>query len=104
MERAYKFRIYPNKQQQILIAKTFGCCRFVYNYYLNMRIESYKKDKSTMTYNMCSKNMTQLKKELEWLKEVDSTALQSSLKDLDNAYQKFFKEHYGFPKFKGLNQ
>ena len=100
MERAYKFRIYPNKQQQILIAKTFGCCRFVYNYYLNMRIESYKKDKSTMTYNMCSKNMTQLKKELEWLKEVDSTALQSSLKDLDNAYKKFFKEHSGFPKFK----
>lgn len=100
MVRAYKFRIYPNKRQKILISKTFGCCRFVYNKYLAKRIETYEKDKSTMTYNMCCKDMTKLKKELEWLKEVDSTALQSSLKDLDNAYQKFFKEHTGYPKFK----
>ena len=100
MERAYKFRIYPNKQQQILFAKTFGCSRFVYNYYLNKRIEIYKKDKSTMSYNVCSKDLTQLKKKLEWLKEVDKWALQNSLKDLDNAYNKFFKEHSGFPKFK----
>ncbi len=100
MERAYKFRIYPNKQQQILIAKTFGCSRFVYNYYLNKRIEIYKKDKSTMSCNLCSKDLTQLKKELEWLKEVDKCALQNSLKDLDNAYNKFFKEHSGFPNFK----
>lgn len=100
MERAYKFRIYPNKQQKTLIAKTFGCCRYVYNHYLNMRIESYRKDKSTITYNMCSSDMTQLKKKLIWLKEVDKWALQNSLKDLDNSYKKFFKEHSGFPKFK----
>ena len=100
MERAYKFRIYPNKEQKILIAKTFGCVRYVYNYYLNKRIESYKEDKSTMTYNMCSSDMTQLKKELVWLKEVDKCALQNSLRDLDSAYKKFFKEHLGFPKFK----
>ena len=100
MERAYKFRIYPNKQQQILLAKTFGCSRFVYNYYLNKRIEIYKKDKSTMSYNLCSKDLTQLKKKLEWLKEVDKWALQNSLKDLDNAYNKYFKEHLGFPNFK----
>ncbi len=100
MERAYKFRIYPNKQQQTLIAKTFGCCRFVYNYYLAKRIELYKNEKKVFTCNECSADLTSLKKELEWLKEVDATALQSSLKNLDFAYQKFFKEHAGYPKFK----
>lgn len=100
MERAYRFRIYPNKQQQVLIAKTFGCCRFIYNYYLSKRIELYRNSQETMTYNRCSADLTILKKELEWLKEVDKFALQNSLKDLDKAYQKFFKEHSGFPKFK----
>lgn len=100
MERAYKFRIYPNKQQQVLIAKNFGCSRYVYNYYLNMRIENYNKDKSTMTYNACCKDLTQLKKENEWLKEADKFALQNSLKDLDNAYKNFFKKLSAFPKFK----
>ena len=60
----------------------------------------YENDKTTFTYNMCSKDLTNLKKDLEWLKEVDSVGLQSSLKDLDYAYQKFFKEHTGYPKFK----
>lgn len=100
MEKAYKYRIYPNKAQKILIAKTFGCCRFVYNKYLAERIERYENTKESYTYSQCSKDLTQLKKELKWLKEVDSTALQSSLKNLDNAYQKFFKEHTGYPKFK----
>ena len=100
MEKAYKYRIYPNKKQREIIAKTFGCCRFVYNTYLVKRIELYEKNKETFTYNMCSNDLTQLKKKLEWLKEVDSTALQSVLKDLDMAYQKFFKEHTGYPKFK----
>lgn len=100
MEKAYKYRIYPNKTQKVLIAKMFGCCRFVYNKYLAERIERYKSNKESYTYNQCSIELTQLKKELEWLKEVDATALQSSLKDLDNAYQKFFKEHTGYPKFK----
>lgn len=99
-EKSYKYRIYPNKQQQELIQKTFGCVRFVYNYYLNKRKEMYENDKTTFTYNMCSKDLTSLKKDLEWLKEVDSVGLQSSLKDLDYAYQKFFKEHTGYPKFK----
>ena len=99
-EKAFKYRIYPNKKQQELIQKTFGCTRFVYNYYLNKRKEMYENDKTTFTYNMCSKDLTNLKKDLEWLKEVDSVGLQSSLKDLDYAYQKFFKEHTGYPKFK----
>ena len=99
-EKAYKYRIYPNKNKQELIQKTFGCTRFVYNYYLNKRKEMYENDKTTFTCNMCSKDLTQLKKELEWLKEPDKDSLQKALKDLDMAYQKFFKEHTGYPKFK----
>ena len=100
MEKAYKYRIYPNKKQKELIAKTFGCCRFVYNYYLAKRIEMYEQNKEAFSYVQCANDMKQLKYESEWLKEVDSTALQSSLKDLDMAYQKFFKEHSGYSKFK----
>ena len=100
MEKAYKYRIYPNKKQKEIIAKTFGCCRFVYNKYLAKRIEMYKQNQETFSYVQCANDMKKLKSELVWLKEVDSTALQSSLKDLDSAYQKFFKEHSGFPKFK----
>ena len=100
VEKAYKYRIYPNKKQKEIIAKTFGSCRFVYNKYLAKRIEVYEASKETFSYIQCANDMKQLKSELKWLKEVDSTALQSSLKDLDMAYQKFFKEHSGFPKFK----
>ena len=100
MEKAYKYRIYPNKEQQILIAKTFGCCRFVYNYYLNKRIQTYKENKTSFNYYDCANNLKDLKKEFEWLREVDAISLQSSLKNLDNAYQNFFKEYGGFPKFK----
>lgn len=100
MEKAYKYRIYPNKKQREIIAKTFGCCRFVYNTYLAKRIELYEQNKESFSYVQCSSDMKNLKSELVWLKEVDSTALQSSLRDLDMAYQKFFKEHSGYPKFK----
>lgn len=100
MEKAYKYRIYPNKKQKELIQNTFGCARFIYNKYLAKRIEMYEQNKETFTYVQCANDMKQLKSELEWLKEVDSTALQSSLRDLDTAYQKFFKKHIGYPKFK----
>ncbi len=100
MEKAYKYRIYPNKKQKEQLAKSFGCCRFVYNHYLAMRIEKYESDKTTLNYYDCANDLKNLKKEYDWLKEVDSTALQSSLRDLDVAYQKFFKEHSGYPKFK----
>lgn len=105
MEKAYKFRIYPNRQQTELIQKTFGCTRYVYNYYLAKRKELYKSEKKTLNYNACSANMTQMKKDKEWLKEVDATALQSSIRDLDEAYQNFFRrvkngEAPGYPRFK----
>ena len=100
LDRAYKFRVYPNKSQKLLISKSFGCVRFIYNYYLAKRIDLYKSIKETLSYNQCCADLTKLKIELAWLKEIDKFALQNSLKDLDNAYKKFFKEHSGFPKFK----
>ncbi len=105
MEYSYCFRIYPTKEQTILISKTLGCCRYVYNHYLSMRIHLYKDKKESMNYNACSKDMTELKKSLNWLREVDSTALQSTLKNLDTAYQNFFRQvkhskKAGYPKFK----
>lgn len=95
-EKSYKYRIYPNKKQQELICKTFGCTRYVYNHYLDKR----KTDKTNYTYVKCAKDLTQLKKEFEWLKEVDSVGLQTSLKDLDVAYKNFFSGRSGYPKFK----
>ena len=83
-----------------MINKTIGCCRYVYNHFLNRRIKTYEDEKRTLNYNACSAELPSLKQELTWLKEVDSTALQSTLKDLDSAYQKFFKEKKGYPKFK----
>ena len=100
MEKSYRFRIYPNEKQRVLIAKTFGCARFVYNYYLDKKIKLYEESKQSMTFYACSADLTLLKKETEWLKEVDKWSLQNSLRNLDTAYQKFFKEHSGYPKFK----
>ena len=101
MEKAFKFRIYPNKTQQILLQKSFGCVRFIYNHFLAKRIEKYKQDKFSISYNQCSKELTNLKQEFEWLREPDKDALQKALKDLDIAYKNFFsRPEVGFPKFK----
>lgn len=105
MERSYRFRIYPTSEQENLIQRTFGCCRFVYNHFLAMRIEAYKERGETMNYYVCSNALTPMKKDSEWLKEVDATALQSSLRDLDTAFQNFFRgvkrgQHIGYPQFK----
>ena len=100
MEKAYKYRIYPNKRQKELLAKTFGCCRFVYNHFLNERIETYQKEQKTLSYNQCSTELTKLKSELEWLKEPDKCSLQNALKDMDRAYKNFFRNNAGFPKYK----
>ena len=100
MEKAFRFRIYSNMKQKIQISKTFGCNRFVYNHYLDERIKKYENENKTLTYYDCSKDLTNLKTQNIWLKEVESTSLQTTLKDLDKAYQKFLKEHAGYPKFK----
>ena len=105
MEYSYKFRIYPTASQSQQIQRIFGCCRFVWNYYLSKRKELYETDGKTLNYNGCSSDMTQLKKSLEWLRDADAHALQNALKDLDAAYKNFFRrvkngERPGFPKFK----
>lgn len=105
MEYSYKFRLYPTPEQASLIQQTFGCCRHIWNYYLTQRKMAYELDGHTMNYYECTKDLTVLKKSLTWLKEVDSTALQSSLQDLDVAFQNFFRcvkrdEKLGYPKFK----
>ena len=92
MEKAFKYRMYPNREQRILLAKTFGCTRFVYNHYLAKRKDAYEKDGITFSYSACAKDLVSLKKEYEWLKEVDSVALQSSVKNLDTAYINFFRK------------
>lgn len=101
MLKGYKYRIYPNKQQEEQIQKTFGCCRFVYNQTLAYRNDKYKTSKESMNKTSCNNYVNQvLKKEYEWLKEVDKFALTNSVYHMDNAYQKFFTEYTGFPKFK----
>ena len=101
MLKAYKYRIYPNNEQKIQIAKTFGCCRFVYNQTLAYRKEVYEKEKKSVSKTDCNNYCNrQLKKEYEWLKEVDKFALTNAIYNMDAAYQKFFKEHVGYPKFK----
>ncbi|MEC1437305.1 IS200/IS605 family element RNA-guided endonuclease TnpB [Bacillus sonorensis] len=100
VNKAYKFRIYPNKEQEVLIAKTIGCSRFVFNYFLAQWNDAYKETGKGLTYNSCSSQLTQLKKELVWLKEVDSIAIQSSLKNLADSYSRFFKKQNNAPRFK----
>ena len=100
--KSYKYRIYPIKHQEILFAKHFGSNRFVYNYFLNERKKRYLKDKTNFGYNDNSKELTLLKKEnnYDWLKEINSQSLQSTLRHLDFAYKNFFMKRSKFPKFK----
>jgi putative transposase len=105
MEKCFKYRIYPNKEQACLIQKTFGCCRFVFNHFLNERIDKYRTEGRSPTRFQQDKSLTLLKKDKEWLREPDATALQSALENLDSAHQNFFRrvkngENPGFPRFK----
>lgn len=100
VHKAFKYRIYPDCRQIELINKTIGCSRFVFNHFLNESIETYKNTHKRLSYVTSSKRLTALKKELTWLSEVDSIALQSSLKTLDDSFQRFFKKQNNFPKFK----
>jgi putative transposase len=102
MLKAFKYRLYPNKEQAVLLEKHFGCARFVYNWGLERKIEAYKKDKTSLScFDLC-RELTVLKKseDFYWLNDVLAQSLQTSLRNLDNAYTKFFREKKGFPKFK----
>lgn len=100
LKYTYKFRIYPNEIQQELIEKTFGCCRFVYNHILDMKIKLYQDENRSISYYDTCKMLPSLKQQYMWLKEVDATALQNSLFNLDKAYKNFFQQRSRFPKFK----
>ncbi|XWK88898.1 MAG: RNA-guided endonuclease TnpB family protein [Phormidium sp.] len=102
MLTALKVKIYPNKEQQIALAKNFGCCRFVRNYYLNKSNAQYQETGKGMSYCDMAKDLTQLKKqpELSWLKEAVATTLQQSLMDLGTAFINFLEVRAKFPNFK----
>ncbi|MEH1785446.1 MAG: helix-turn-helix domain-containing protein [Nostoc sp.] len=108
MQKAFKVTLIPNHNQEVLINKSIGCARFVYNHFLALKQEFYQAEQKTLTYNACSQKLTLLKKEIEWLQDVDKFALQNSLKNLETAYKNFFadlkkvkgKKSVGFPKFK----
>ncbi|MBJ7949812.1 MULTISPECIES: RNA-guided endonuclease TnpB family protein [Bacillus cereus group] len=100
INKAYKFRIYPNKAQAILINKTIGCTRFVFNHFLSLWSHAYKETGKGLTYGTCSAKLPAMKKEFVWLKEVDSIAIQSSVRNLTDAYTRFFKKQTSAPRFK----
>ena len=103
--KAYKFRIYPNTEQQVLLARTFGCVRLVYNHYLEAKTKSYEETRKSLSYAKCAADLVSFKKENPFLKEVDSIALQQALRHLDAAFQNFFREKkVGYPKFKSRKQ
>lgn len=100
--RSYKFRIYPTQKQKVLLAKTFGCTRFIYNKMLELKTETFQKEKKSLSVYTLDKKITSLKQEDEtkWLKDVNSQALQSSLRNLDAAFTRFFKKESGYPQKK----
>ena len=103
--RAYKLRIYPTDSQRELIEKTFGCTRYIYNNFLAERKNKYEESKTKVHVYEQLKELTDLKREKEWLREIDSCALQACVYNLDDAFQKFFKGN-GYPKFraKGVHE
>lgn len=105
MEISYKFRIYPNTTQIILIQKTFGCVRFVYNYFLHKKSEEYRLTGTSSTRFQQDKELTILKNEKKWLKEPDKCALQNALANLERTFNSFYSSvkkggNYGYPKYK----
>lgn len=100
MNKSFKVRVYPTKEQQVLLEKTFGANRFVYNYFLNLKSKLHEFYKINLSYSNSSKVLTELKKTKTWLRGVDSVSLQQTLRDLDSAYQRFFTGKSKYPNFK----
>lgn len=105
VNKAYKVRLYPTEDQKILMVKTFGCCRHVYNQTLAARNDAYRLCGVSLSGYDCITLLPEMKAEKPWLKEVDSTALQAAVSDMDSAFKRFFDgrkagRKVGFPKFK----
>ena len=103
MNKTFKVRIYPNKEQQKLIDKTFSQVRYVYNYMLKLKQKLYEYFKINLNWNNMSKALTELKRHKPWLKEVDKCSLQNTIKDLDIAFKKFYNGS-GYPKFRSFKR
>ncbi len=106
VQRGYKYRLYPNKYQEQLLIRTFGCCRYVYNYGLERKEKSYKEVGRSVSHGELMKELTAIKKEPDkgWLNEVSAGALQESLRILKNSYERFFKKQSGKPHFKSKSK
>ena len=106
IQKSIRVRLYPTEKQEVLINKTLGCCRFVHNQTLENCRQSYEQTQHFPSKNERIKNLVQLKEINEFLKEVDSTALQQSVRDFNSALDNFFKNrsHFGFPKFKSKHE
>lgn len=103
-ETANVVRLYPTPEQAVLLEKNFGCCRWLYNWGLELKQEQFKKTgKSSSNYDL-NKMIPMLAEQNQWLRDVESTSLRQSLADLDRAYQRFFKKTSQFPKFKSKNR
>lgn len=102
IEKSYKYRIYPNREQRELLEKHFGCVRWVFNWGLERKIKAYQKNKKRISCFDLINELAKLKKEkdFQWLNEVNSQSLQMALRNLDNAFTSFFRKHNEFPKFK----
>lgn len=102
MIRGFKYKIKPTVKQQNVLSQTFGCCRFIYNWGLDMKTTSYSQNKQKVSYNDLAKQLTLLKKqeEYKWLNDVANESLQQSLRCLENAFTRFFREKKGYPKRK----
>ena len=98
--KAYKYRLFPTADQREFLAQTFGSCRFVYNWALATKKDTYETEKKSISRFELDKQLTQMKNDILWLKDTNAQALQQSLASLDKAYNKFFKEHSGYPRFK----
>ena len=106
MLNAYKYRLHPTREQSGFFNKSFGCVRFIYNWGLQKRIEAYVKDKGRISYVQLCAMLTELKKDEQysWLREVSNECLQQSLRNLDAAFTRFFREKKGFPRFKSKSR
>ena len=100
MLKAYRYRMYPDEAQREMFLKHTGACRFVYNLSLEQKIKKYETDKAALSCYDLNAMLPELKKEFEWLKEVNSQSLQQTNRNLDSAFKRIFREKKGFPKFK----
>ena len=102
IQKTYRFALLPTREQEVLLNKHFGCVRFVYNHFLNERIEQYKESRKSDNYHKQAEFLTTLKRqeETEWLREVNSQSLQTALRNLDTAFVNFFRGNAKFPRFK----